>query len=69
MAHSTVEFWESNYHLKGTAGLLQVRKQQEYPQNLPLEKALRRAIVSGMFTFTLLYLSFILMDHGDNWFF
>jgi hypothetical protein len=34
------------YHYKGTASLLQVRQQRGYTQNVPLEKAVRRTIVS-----------------------
>lgn len=34
------------YHYKGTASLLQVRQERVYTQNVPLEKAVRRTIVS-----------------------
>jgi len=40
------EFWENGYHLNATASLMQVRRQQGYPQNLLLEKGIRRLIVS-----------------------
>jgi len=39
------QFWMNDYHLKGAAGLLQIRQQQGYPQNLALEKGVRRVIV------------------------
>lgn len=39
-------FWKNVAHYKGTAGLLQVRQQQGCPQNLPLDRAVRRPIVS-----------------------
>lgn len=34
------------YHYKGTASLLQVRQERDYTQNVRLEKAVRRTIVS-----------------------
>lgn len=52
--HNTVEivgskFWKSFLHLQGTASLLYVRQRLGYLQNMPLEKAVRRAIVSEVF--------------------
>jgi len=40
------EFWKNGYHFSATASLMQVRRQQGYPQNLLLEKGIRRLIVS-----------------------
>jgi hypothetical protein len=40
------------WHLEGAAALLQVRQQRNYPQNLPLEQAVRRKIVSKLIMLT-----------------
>jgi len=40
-------------HLRGTAALLQVRKQRGYPQDQLIERAARQPIVSRNFDITL----------------
>ena len=44
-------FWRNVCHHKGAAGLLMLRREQGLPPNIPLDKVVRRQIVSQVWNF------------------